>query len=153
MTELVLKRLTFTDKSTMGELWIDGVQECFTLEDTCRRDVNKDGILQVAEKIPGRTAIPSGRYRLVIDFSNRFKRYMPHLLNVPFFEGVRIHAGNTDEDTHGCILVGSTPGEDRIYGSREAFMSLMTKLEKACRDGDVFISILGGLSADHKKAA
>jgi hypothetical protein len=95
--ELRLTRKEFTDRSTIGELHVNGVFECFTLEDTVR-----------PVKIKGETAIPEGRYEVVVNFSERFQRPLPLLLNVPNFEGVRIHPGNTDKDTEGCILVGWT---------------------------------------------
>ena len=80
---LVLKRQPSTSKSTSGALSIDGKFECFTLEDVVR-----------AKKSAGQTAIPAGTYKVIINQSNRFKRLLPLLLNVPGFEGVRIHTGN-----------------------------------------------------------
>src|SRR2546423_440555 len=93
--QLQLKRKTFTDKSTIGELAVNGVFECFTLEDVVR-----------PEKIKRETAIPAGRYEIAITFSDKFQKFLPLLLNVPNYEGVRIHSGNRPEDTEGCILVG-----------------------------------------------
>ena len=86
--ELRLVRETFTAVSTIGRLMVDGLFDSYTLEDVVR-----DG-----PKIPGRTAIPYGRYQVIIDYSNRFKRPMPLLLNVPGFTGIRIHQGNTDAE-------------------------------------------------------
>jgi hypothetical protein len=118
--KLHLKRLHKTDKSTIGELTIDGKFECYTLEDI-ERDV----------KIKSETAISKGTYKVIINQSNRFKRLMPLLLNVPNFEGVRIHAGNTNHDTEGCILVGRTRGVDFIGQSRKAYDSLFKKMQEA----------------------
>lgn len=87
---ITVKRLYKTELSTIGELLIDGVFECFTLEDK-ERDV----------KIKSETAIPKGTYKVIINQSNRFKRLLPLLLNVPNFEGVRIHSGNTNHNTEG----------------------------------------------------
>jgi len=114
-----IKRLYKTKTSTIGELSINGVWECYTLEDV-ERDV----------KIKGETAIPKGKYKVIINQSNRFKRLLPLLLNVPNFEGVRIHAGNTNHDTEGCILVGKTRSNDFIGKSRKAFDSLFEKMQK-----------------------
>jgi len=126
--ELTLKRTTLTNSSTIGELAIDGVYECKTLEDVVREVEGQP----VSEwKVPGQTAIPRGRYQVVLDWSNRFGRTMPHLLSVPGFDGVRIHWGNTDEDTEGCILVGRTQSENFIGESRLAFEALFEKLEAA----------------------
>ena len=116
--ELLLQRKIFTDKSTIGELFVDGVFECFTLEDVVRDD----------EKIKKVTAIPDGIYTVLVTWSPRFKRQLPLLIDVPGFDGIRIHPGNTDEDTDGCILVGNTRGKDFIGESRIAFDNLYKKL-------------------------
>lgn len=118
--QITVRRLHKTDTSTIGELSIDGVFECFTLEDVERK-----------EKIKSETAIPKGTYKVVINQSNRFKRLLPLLLNVPNFEGVRIHSGNSNHDTEGCILVGQTRGKDYIGQSRKAFDKLFKKMQAA----------------------
>ena len=118
--KIKINRLYKTENSTIGELLIDGKFECFTLEDK-ERDV----------KIKGETAIPRGTYKVIINQSNRFKRLLPLLLNVNGFEGVRIHAGNTNHDTEGCILVGKTRSNNFIGQSRKAFDSLFSKMQKA----------------------
>jgi hypothetical protein len=118
--KIEVKRLHKTENSTIGELLIDGVWECYTLEDK-ERDV----------KIKNETAIPKGTYKVIINQSNRFKRLLPLLLNVPNFEGVRIHSGNTNHNTEGCILVGRTRSKDFIGQSRKAFDSLFAKMQKA----------------------
>jgi hypothetical protein len=115
-----IKRLHKTDSSTIGELTIDGKFECYTLEDK-ERDV----------KIKCETAIPKGTYKVIINQSNRFKKLLPLLLNVPNFEGVRIHPGNTNHDTEGCILVGRTRSKDFIGQSRKAFATLFAKMKEA----------------------
>jgi len=115
-----VKRLHKTDNSTIGELTIDGKFECYTLEDK-ERDV----------KIKGETAIPKGTYKVIINQSNRFKRLLPLLINVPNFEGVRIHPGNSNHDTEGCILVGTNRSVDYITKSRKAFDSLFKKMQEA----------------------
>lgn len=116
--ELVLTRKIRSASSTIGELTVDGKFECFTLEDI-ERDV----------KVHGKTAIPKGRYKLTITMSNRFKKELPLLINVPNYEGVRIHSGNKAEDTEGCILVGQTKSTDFIGNSRVAFDALFKKLK------------------------
>jgi hypothetical protein len=118
--KIKINRLYKTENSTIGELLIDGKFECFTLEDK-ERDV----------KIKGETAIPRGTYKVIINQSNRFKRLLPLLIDVDNFEGVRIHAGNTNHDTEGCILVGRTRTNDFIGQSRKAFDSLFSKMQKA----------------------
>jgi hypothetical protein len=124
-------RETFTDKSTIGKMYIGGRFFCYTLEDV-DRDKNKDGDLNDAgeQKVYGKTAIPKGVYPVTLTMSNRFKIVMPLLNNVPGFEGIRIHNGNTSEDTHGCVLVGESKGKDFIGGSKMAFAKLMDILSK-----------------------
>ena len=117
---LTVKRLYKTETSTIGELLVDGIFECFTLEDTER-----------AIKIKGETAIPKGTYKVIINQSNRFKRLLPLLIGVPNFEGVRIHSGNTTHDTEGCILVGQSRNKNFIGQSRKAFEKLFKKMQKA----------------------
>ena len=116
--KLDLIRQEFTDVSTIGELLIDGEHFCYTLEDPVRD-----------KKIYGMTAIPYSTYEVVITYSPRFHKYMPLLKNVENFEGVRIHSGNTAEDTQGCILVGFTKGKDYIGGSIKAFNALMQRIK------------------------
>ncbi len=112
--QLRLVRHTFTQQSTVGNLEVDGTFECFTLEDVVR-----------PVKLAGVTAIPAGHYEVVVTYSERFKRPMPLLLKVPDFDGVRIHWGNTDKDTEGCILVGRSKSADFIGESRAAFASFV----------------------------
>lgn len=117
---ITIKRLYKSDNSTIGEMTIDGKWECYTLEDK-ERDI----------KIKSETAIPKGTYKVIINQSNRFKRLLPLVLNVPGFEGIRIHPGNTNHDTEGCILVGRTRSKDFIGQSRKAFTCLFTKMQLA----------------------
>ena len=122
MTMLIeVKRLEFKDTHTVGKLYINGVYECFTLEDAVRNGT----------KVLGKTAIPIGTYKLIIDASTRFKQDMPHILDVPDFTGVRIHAGNTSADTDGCILLGTTwAGKDFIGNSKIAYKKFFDKLKQ-----------------------
>ena len=131
--KLDLIRKEFTNISTIGELLIDGVFFCFTLEDVVR-DI----------KIPHETAIPYGTYQVVTNYSNRFQKVMPLLLNVPGFEGVRIHNGSTDKDTDGCVLIGYNRTTNYIYGSKRAFNDFFPILENGLKEGKVFINITKG---------
>jgi hypothetical protein len=116
-----VKRLEFKDTHTVGKMYVDGVYECYTLEDAVRNGT----------KVIGKTAIPIGTYKLIIDASTRFKQDMPHILDVPDFTGVRIHAGNTSADTDGCILLGSTwAGKDFIGNSKIAYKKFFDKLKQ-----------------------
>lgn len=137
-----LRRIYFGKTATIGELYLDGVRECHTLEDPVRD--GDDGILQKEEKIYGETAIPAGRYEIILSFSNRFNRLLPLLLNVPHFQGIRIHPGNKPEHTHGCILVGNWEGGDKeiIGDSRATFARIFVRILEASAHGKVFIDIV-----------
>jgi hypothetical protein len=122
---------------TLGSLYIDGHWFCFTLEDPVR-DLGLDG----SGKIAGSTAIGPGHYRVVIDASKRFGRLMPHILNVPFFDGVRMHWGNFAKDTEGCPLLGLKKlSEDSIGDSRLAFDQFYERLKAGLLEGEVWIDI------------
>jgi hypothetical protein len=129
--KLKLIRDTFTDESTIGKLYINDVFHCYTLEDKVRDT-----------KIKNITAISCGTYEVIINYSNRFKQQMPLLLNVPNFEGVRIHSGNYSTDTEGCILVGDSKKVNMIGNSRKQFLKLMTELRKANKNEKIFITII-----------
>ncbi len=90
-----------------------------------RRDLRRE------PKVPGKTAIPEGRYRIKLSPSRRFNRLMPYLMEVPNFTGVMLHCGNTVEDTSGCILVGERSGHERLNCSRKTFERLMCRLGEA----------------------
>ena len=114
-----------TVAATMGILLIDGVFTCWTLEDVVRE-----------VKIPGETAIPAGRYAVRLSLSQRFQKLLPEVLAVPGFTGIRIHAGNTQADTHGCVLVGRVRAVDRVEESKLALMHVMEQLRRATTAGD-----------------
>lgn len=107
--------------TTLGALFIDGHWQCHTLEDAIRA---------AGEKVYGETAIPAGRYKLILSMSNRFKKIMPEVVAVPGFAGIRIHAGNTAKDTEGCLLLGQTRNvETRSIGqSKLALQAFTTKI-------------------------
>lgn len=127
---LLLQREIVSDISTIGTLYVDGLRECHTLEDRDRH--LEDG----GAKVYGETAIPRGTYKVVITYSNRFKQEMPLLVDVPQFDGIRIHSGNEAADTHGCILVGGGIGQDRVFNSRNAYQILFNKLSAAIALGE-----------------
>lgn len=125
---LHLMRDRFTEKSTTGKLLWGEQFVCYTLEDFYRGPH--------AERVPGETCIPCGSYEVVITHSPRFGIDMPLLLNVPGFSGVRIHTGNTDKDTEGCILVGTTRGPDQVLGSRVAYEQVFGAIRDARARGE-----------------
>lgn len=130
--EIELQREKSQADFTHGQILIDGKPECFIVEDVVR-----DG-----PKVYGKTAIPAGRYRVIITHSPRFKRPLPLLLDVPGFEGVRIHPGNTAKDTEGCLLPGIVKTAKGVANSRLAFSRLFKKIEAALKAGEeVWITI------------
>lgn len=130
--EIELRREESQADFTHGQLWIDGEPECFVVEDVVRE----------GKKVWGKTAIPAGRYRVIITRSARFKRMLPLLLDVPGFEGVRIHPGNTANDTEGCLLPGIAKTKNGIANSRLAFSSLFARILAALTGGEeVWITV------------
>jgi len=143
--EIVVKRNTKTANSTIGELSILGNPfTCYTLEDQDRGLNNKMPLDEIQKaKVFGKTAIPSGRYQVTIDFSQHFGHDMPHILNVPDYGGVRIHSGNVPADTLGCILIGLDKGVDIITNSRLAFAQFYPILQAAiARNEAVYLTIV-----------
>jgi len=140
--EILITRKQKNKTCTTGELSINGVFECYTLEDT-DRSLQQQMPLQdlLSIKIFAQTAIPAGRYQVVISFSERFQQYMPLLLSVPGFEGVRIHPGNDASNTEGCILVGQTLQENFIGNSRAAYRSLLPKIRAVEQTEKIYITI------------
>lgn len=116
--KLLLRRVALRDTYTIGKLYIDGEYFCDTLENKVR-DLNKNGVFDNGEKkIYGKTAIPYGTYEIKWTYSPKYKKYTPQIMNVPEFNGVRIHAGNTEKDTLGCILVGINSVKGMVLQSR-----------------------------------
>ena len=116
MIKLRLEREFFTPTETLGSLYINGKFFCFTLEDKDRGLRSSHALADIrARKVAGETAIPTGTYKVVVNLSNRFKRPMPLLLNVPGFEGVRLHGGNTHHNTEGCPLVARSRNINKVH--------------------------------------
>ena len=127
--KLKVERLWKKPGYTVGRLYVDGKFFCNTLEDTVR-DLNRE------RKVPGKTAIPYGDYKVVFNWSPKFGRNLPRLLNVPAFEGILIHPGNTADDSSGCILVGKNTEVGRLTESRYTSDKLNVLVEDAQRKGE-----------------
>lgn len=143
--ELKVERVEKNSKATIGMLYIDGEPLVSTLEDIDRGLISSMTEAEIASiKVQNETAIPSGRYEVIIDMSNRFNKLMPHILNVPGFEGIRIHPGNSDIDTDGCILLGTwnKVDSDWISNSVDGFNAFYPKLQEGLKEGNVFINIV-----------
>ena len=139
--KLTLNRIALRKTYTIGKLYIDGKYFCDTLEDTVR-DTNKSGKFDNGEKkIKGKTAIPYGTYEIKWTYSPRFKKYTPQLMNVPQFEGIRIHAGNSSTDTEGCLLLGENKKVGMVLNSRATINKFYQIIKEACSKGKVTIEI------------
>lgn len=151
--ELKLKRIALRETYTIGKLYINGIYECDTIEDVVR-DLNKDGDLNdVGEvKVYAKTAIPYGRYEVTMKvkspkFSQRAAYnwcggYLPRLLNVPHFEGILIHAGNSADSSAGCLIVGENKVKGQVINSMATLKKLVPILKRASDNGEkIWISI------------
>jgi hypothetical protein len=119
--KLEVRRKWFTDKSLCGQLYIDGQETCYTLEPPWADGANQHKI----------NSILPGTYKVIIDFSPHFKRRLPHILNVPYRDQIRMHVGNSAKDTEGCTLLGYTHSVDFIGQSIKAFGDFFPKLNQA----------------------
>lgn len=117
---LLLKREIKTIDFTLGTLFIDGVEFCKTVEDMERMP---------GDKVFGKTAIPKGEYKVIVNHSEHFNKDLPLLLNVPNFEGVRIHSGNSANDSEGCIILGMVRTINGVGMSRVAMSKFMDKIK------------------------
>lgn len=133
--ELLLKRIYKGNKYTIGKLYIDGEWFCDTIEDVVRnlpKDcpyTPKGRNCKCKEKVYGETAIPAGIYKVILSYSNRFKRILPEILDVPHFLGIRIHRGNTEQDSAGCIILGENKVKGKVINSTPYEIKLVKLLE------------------------
>ncbi len=151
--ELKLTRIAKKTDYTIGRLYIDDVYCCDTIEDKDRGLRQWEGEAACRKKkIKGVTAIPTGRYRVTLGvYSQRFGKqekynftggFLPRLVDVPAFEGIVIHIGNTAKDTEGCILVGQNKVRGMVIKSKKTFTALYAKIKEAKVSGqDVWITI------------
>lgn len=141
---LVLHRKYRGPDYTIGKLYRStGAKEdyiCDILEDPVRNKLTSKGDKFI--KVSGATAIPYGTYEIIRSYSNRFKKVLPLLLNVPNFDGIRIHSGNTAADTEGCLLPGFNTIKGQVTSSRETFRKLDNDLAKWLKQGKVYIQII-----------
>jgi len=131
-----ITRKWYSSKSTIGLVSVDGVKCGFSLEDVAR----PDGV-----KVYGETAIPAGEYQVTIDYSEKFKQLMPHILDVPNFTGIRIHKGLNASHSSGCVLVGLSKGQDSISDCQATYDYIYGSIEEALRKKEkVTIWIVNG---------
>jgi hypothetical protein len=136
--EILVKREYKKKDYTIGKMYINGEYFCDTLEDTDRGLTQVMTLAEIKEvKEYGCTAIPTGKYPIAYTYSPRFKKHLPLLLNVPAFEGVRIHSGNTHKDTEGCILLGVNRAVGKVLDSRKTmdeFLRILKPAIEACEN-------------------
>lgn len=147
--ELKVERKWKKDTYTIGKLYINGIFFCNTLEDKDRGLTQKMPLMQIKSlKVHSQTAIPSGKYNIRMDvispkyslkpwfFSNCHGGRVPRLENVPGFDGVLIHTGNTAADSSGCILVGKNDKVGMVIKSKDYFLQLYNKMYAAYKKGE-----------------
>jgi hypothetical protein len=130
MMHIKAHRNVFTDHTTISDVTVNDDFVCFFLEDKDRK--LEDG----GEKVYGKTAIPRGFYNIVMDFSPKYQKNMPHILDVPGFEGVRIHPGNKEADTEGCLLPGMIQKDDFVEKSVIAYEKILSMMISAWEAGE-----------------
>lgn len=132
--EIRVKRIARKDGYTIGKMYINGAYFCDTLEDTDRGLKSTMSVEEIlSKKRKGVTAIPTGKYDVILTFSPRFKRVLPLLLNVPGYQYIRVHNGNRPDSTDGCLLVGENKIKGQVLNSRatlEKLMSVFLECEK-----------------------
>lgn len=139
--ELVLERETFDPEFTLGCLYGFGQRLCYTCEDCVRGDGNAETVLQW--KIPGKSAIPYGRYKVVITYSQRFQKHLPLLLDVPGFAGVRLHGGNSSEDSSGCPLLGLALTRNGVKTCAPAVKKVMDLIQESQkRSEEIWLTVM-----------
>ncbi|WP_031526996.1 DUF5675 family protein [Dyadobacter crusticola] len=145
--EIIVTRRWQGNASTLSSVTVDGKAHHFVLEDEDRGLHSEMTLVEIAAiKIKKETAIPTGRYKVIVSHSTRFKRLLPRLVDVPGYSGILIHPGNTIRNTEGCLLPGITNyREDKEYcvgSSRTAFEKLFKQISSAAKKGlEIWITI------------
>ena len=137
---LTLIRIANKPTYCIGKLYIDGEYFCDTLEDVDRGlddSMDESEILKL--KVKGQTAIPTGIYQVLLTYSPKYKRIMPLVNNVKGYSGIRIHSGNTHNDTEGCLLVGKNKEVGKVLESRATYNALFKRLNQT--NGKIIIKI------------
>ena len=135
--EIVLNRIAKKDSYTIGKLYIDGKYVCDTCEDKDRGLTDSMTVEEIkSKKVYGQTAIPTGTYTVSYTMSNRFKKMMPLINNVKGFEGIRMHNGNSADNSLGCILLGENKAVGKVLNSRATCAKVYPLIEVASKKGE-----------------
>ena len=133
---ILIDRANKMDKCTISEVYVNGTFFCYALEDKdrgLRQDMTLKEIMAI--KIKGKTAIPTGTYNVIVNYSPKFKKQLPLVENVPGYSGIRIHPLNTDKDTEGCIGFGLWRGGTSIYASKVYTDTIISMIERELNNG------------------
>ena len=129
MIKLRLERLYKGSKYTIGKLYINDEYFCDTIEDIDRGLKSSMSIEYIKKKkVYAETAIPTGTYKIEMTYSSKFKRILPLLVDVKGFSGIRIHRGNTEKDSSGCIVIGENKVKGRVINSTPYEVVLVKRL-------------------------
>lgn len=135
--ELTLNRIYKGETYTIGHLYANKQYICDTIEDKVRILNTED------DKVYKQTAIPKGRYKVILTYSPHFHKILPELLNVPFFKNIRIHSGNDENDSAGCIIVGENKIKGKVINSKQTLNKLMQILKPINNSGEeIYINVL-----------
>lgn len=135
--EILVDRIFLGETYTIGNLFINGKYFCDTIEDTVRILNSED------DKIKDKTAIPKGRYNVILSYSPHFKRILPELLDVPYFKNIRIHNGNDESHSSGCLIVGLNKIKGKVIDSKETLNKLIAIIEPAWnKKEEIYITII-----------
>lgn len=146
--KLILERHTHNETSTEGSLYINDNFFCYTIEDRVRA---KPGEWKKELKVYGKTAIPYGTYPVLVTWSNRFKRPMVGIFNVPDFEGIRIHWGSSELSSAGCVIISykADNEHDKLINDKQATEDLIKIIEEAQKKEKIYIQIVDKLEEVH----
>ena len=134
---VTLRRIAFKDKYTIGKVYINNKYFCDSIEDKDRGLYDWQSVEYILEKkIKHETAIPYGMYKLMWSYSPKYKRFMPEVLGVKGFTGIRIHSGNTEEDSSGCILLGFNKKVGMVLDSRKTCKKFDAIIEEYYKKGE-----------------
>ena len=134
--KLELKRIALKPNYTIGKLFINGTYYCDTIEDKVI-DLNKNGKFDDGlSKVMHQTAIPYGTFKVVVNYSPKFKRELPRLLDVPYFEVILIHNGNDQNSSSGCIIIGENKTVGKVTNSTFYMNNLTARIKDAQNKGE-----------------
>lgn len=138
--DLLLKRLKFNLSNTEGELWLNGKFFCYTIEDKVRSPLGQ--LWKKIFKVYTKTAIPYGKYPVLVTWSNRFKRMLTGVFNVPDFVGIRIHNGTNENSSAGCIIVSYKKQKNGwLVNEKDAMNDLCSIITEAQKTEKIFLTI------------